>query len=31
MKYPLIAVLQLKEELCDMRYVIAAISHGHIK
>ena len=30
-KYPLITVLQLKEELCDMRYVIwTAISHGHI-
>ena len=28
----LITVLQLKEELCDMGYVIwTAISHGHIK
>ena len=32
LKYPSITVLYLKEELCDMRYVIrTAISHGHIK
>ena len=30
LKYPL--VIQLKEELCDRRYMIwTAISHGHIK
>ena len=32
MKYPLITVLKLKEELYDMRSVIrTSISHGHIK
>ena len=32
LKYTLITVLKLKDELCDMMYVIwTAISNGHIK